>query len=111
MPAGLASQYGREVGDCAILTPYKAQLALLRRTFQQVGAWQGRRGSGLGSQAVQAPRRRAALVTAAAQAARRRHAGAPPVGGEAMRACAAARGLAAPAPAPQHYSDAHYVRT
>ncbi|KAL4457300.1 hypothetical protein ABPG75_012165 [Micractinium tetrahymenae] len=35
--AGLAAQFGRDVGDVAVLTPYKAQLALLRRTFQQRG--------------------------------------------------------------------------
>ena len=35
--AGLAAQYRQDLGDVAVLTPYKAQLAQLRRTFQQVG--------------------------------------------------------------------------
>ncbi len=35
--AGLVAGYRREVGDVAVLCPYKAQLALLRRTFQQRG--------------------------------------------------------------------------
>jgi Tfp pilus assembly protein PilO len=35
--AGLLAQYRRDLGDVAVLTPYKAQLAQLRRTFQQVG--------------------------------------------------------------------------
>lgn len=34
---GLVERYQRDVGDVAVLTPYKAQLAQLRRTFQQVG--------------------------------------------------------------------------
>lgn len=48
-PAGLASQFGREVGDVVILTPYKAQLVLLRRTFQRVWRPPGEPGLGLGS--------------------------------------------------------------
>ena len=41
--AGLVARYRQDMGDVAVLTPYKAQLAQLRRTFQQVWAAHARR--------------------------------------------------------------------